>query len=281
MRSILMAVGIVLWLWSAPASAQPAQTQVERGLREFQELEFAKAITTLEPVTLAAEATPSQRLLALELIAIAHLSLGDEMRAEVAFERLLHLRPDYQLRHHDDSPKVSTVFDKVRRRLTRSSEPLALPTPKLVLSWHGLRSPGGKRVTITVNAVGPVPMEIRLWWKPAWASRYRALMMRPYKESRWRGRLSPQARRKGYEILFYAEALGPAGEVLARLSSAEDPTKHKVAGRSSSNQAWYRSWKVWAGATTVAVLAGTAAILSARSDGQEGSLAPGRITLSP
>ncbi len=288
MRILLMVVGIVL-LWSAPASAQRSmgapQTQVERGLSEFQELEFAKAIATLEPVTLAAEATPSQRLLALELIAISHLSLGDGPGAEVAFERLLHLRPNYQLRHHDGSPKVSTVFEKVRRRVVVAAEPTQPKerrNPKLVLSWKGLDSSrAGKRVTITLHAAGPRPMEIRLWWKPAWASRYRALPMRLYKESRWRARVSPQARRQSYEILFYAEALGPAGEVIASVASSKDPAKHKVLGRSSSNRAWYRSWKVWAGAATVAVLGGTAAILSTRSDGQEGSLAPRRITLSP
>ncbi len=122
---MMLRVALAILFVLASASLAHADERVEVGLSQFQDLEFASAITTLREVANDTEASPSKRLLALELIAISHLSLGSGDKARAAFAALLALRPDYELRHHDGSPKVSAVFEEVRR--TRRSAPAKAP----------------------------------------------------------------------------------------------------------------------------------------------------------
>jgi hypothetical protein len=256
---------------------------VEQGLSEFQNLDFAQAIVTLEAVVRASEATPSQRILALELIAISHLSLGHSKRAEAAFERLLNLRPDYELRNHEGSPKVTAAFETVRRRRGTEITPKA---EALVLSWQGVPvAKAGKRLSISVHAASGSPTSMRLFWRAGGESGFVAVEMRRHKGPLWRGRIRLPKNQEDYSLAFYVEAQGPAGEIVARLGDANSPASHPVSGREmragTQNGAWYGSWKLWAGLGAATLLGGSVAILTSGSDLREGNLPPGRITLSP
>ena len=109
--------------------------------------------------------------------------------------------------------------------------------------------------------------------------------MRRYKGSRWRAKIRLPAEADDYELAMFVEALGPAGELVANLGDEASATHHRVSGRGSPSKsddgAWYGSWKLWAGLGAATLLGGSVAILSSGSDLREGSLSPGRITLSP
>ena len=292
MRQIAIAVLGILLLGLSPRAvfAQSPDQQVEKGLGEFSDLEFAKAIASLEVVVDAPDATPSQRLLALELIAISHLSLRQTKKAEEAFERLLALRPEYELRNHDGSPKVIALFEAVKletvKRRSRKPEPAAVASERVRLSWQGLPSAkAGKRMMVVVDAEGSSPTSMELLWKVRGDSEFEVAEMRRYKGSRWRAKIRLPAEADDYELAMFVEALGPAGELVATLGDEASPTHHGVSGRGSPSKsddgAWYGSWKLWAGLGAATLLGGSVAILAAGSDLREGSLSPGRITLSP
>ncbi len=290
MRLLLLGAisALVLGFCHAPVYGQSPDQQVEKGLSEFQDLEFAQAISTLEVVLQTSQSTPSQRILALELIAISHLSLGRSKKAEAAFERLLTLRPDYQLRNHDGSPKVSAVFEAVRRRRSKvsSQEPEPEDVKPLVLGWQDFaEAKAGKRFEILVEATGTAPTSMRLFWRAGVDAEFREEAMRRQKGRQWRARIRLPKSPNDYQLAFFVEAEGPAGEVVARLGNAASVTRHPVSGRKmptgTQGGAWYGSWKLWAGIGAATLLGGSVAVLSSGSDLREGNLSPGRITLSP
>tara|TARA_R110002096_G_scaffold436038_2_gene665752 strand:- start:6887 stop:7780 length:894 start_codon:yes stop_codon:yes gene_type:complete len=297
MRHLAITVLGMLLLGLSPRAvfAQSPDQQVEKGLGEFSDLEFAQAIASLEVVVDAPDATPSQRLLALELIAISHLSLRQTKKAEEAFERLLALRPEYELRNHDGSPKVIALFEAVKlevvkletvKRQSSKTEPDRLASKRVRLSWQGLPSAkAGKRMMVVVDAEGSSPTSMELLWKVRGDSEFEVAEMRRYKGSRWRAKIRLPAEADDYELAMFVEALGPAGEVVATLGDEASATHHRVSGRGSPSKsddgAWYGSWKLWAGLGAATLLGGSVAILASGSDLREGSLSPGRITLSP
>lgn len=302
-RAIGVLVGLLMLSLALPAAARSPEEQVERGLSEFQDLEFSSAIASLELVVRSNDSSPSQKLLALELIAISHLSLGHTRRAKAAFTKLVAMRPDYELRNHDDSPKVIAVFEAVRAQYRKSlpasaryeeparhEEPVSEPEEdaKLSLSWGGeIDARSGRRLSISVLATGNAPTSMTLFWS-AGDEDYRRARMRLGKDRLWRVRIRLPKRRDDYELAYFVEAEGPAGELVGDLENEDRPRSTWVTGRGRpanernlTKNAWYGNWKVWAGVGAVALLGGTTAILSSGSDQSSGSLPPGRITLSP
>lgn len=293
-----MLIGLMMLALALPADAKSPEQQVERGLSEFQDLEFASAIVSLELVVRSNDSSPSQKLLALELIAISHLSLGHTRRAKAAFAKLVALRPNYELRNHDDSPKVIAVFEGVRAKY-RKNKPVAERPEKLVpdepaegdelsLSWRGeIDARSGGRLSVSVIAGGSAPTSMTLFWR-AGDEDYRRARMRLSKGELWRVRVRLPKRRDDYELALFVEAEGPAGELIGELENENRPRSTWVTGRGRAaneenvtKNGWYGNWKVWAGVGAVALLGGTAAILSSGSDQSSGTLPPGRITLSP
>lgn len=290
MKGLLIVVACALSLgqWTANVFAQSPAEQVEKGLSEFQDLEFAKAVTTLEAVLSSSQATPSQQILALELIAISHLSLGRASKAQAAFRRLLELSPDYELQNHDGSPKVIDVFESVRKELAAEAASGGDTNARksLLLSWTPpTKAVAGKKVSLIVVANGPAPSSMILWWKSGEDARFAQAPMRRVEGIQWRARLRLPKSPNDYEVSFYVEALGPAGETQGTLATRDEPASLVVGGRASGGKSsgtpWYGNWKVWAGVGAATFLGGTIAILGSGSDPREGSLSPGRITLSP
>ena len=79
--------------------------------------ELTDVVAELRPVLKDSAATRAQRLRALELTALSQLILGDEAAARGAFERLLDIDPDYQLRDDSGSPRIRRFFDELKREL--------------------------------------------------------------------------------------------------------------------------------------------------------------------
>ena len=130
MRS-LGALGAILVACSAIAQPAAPKDNLTRARELMDQLKFADAAKPLE----AAWNTPGNaRVTVLEILklqAIAAAAQGQTERATALFRTLLYLAPDYQLEDADLGPKVTSLFDEAKGRLTTDSillfDPLAAP----------------------------------------------------------------------------------------------------------------------------------------------------------
>ena len=282
-----------------PPGPEPPKDEMEatldKGFQKFQDLEYREAIKLLRPIRLSAKATQAQKLRALELTGISYLILGDSAHAVEAFEDLLTIDAGYQLKHDDGSPKIRTFFDDVKRKFVPGTghgtdielEHSAPPD-----------ATAGRPVEIDAVVRGRIQKvaEVVLRWRQRGVLTYGKADMRRVGKSqvgrrqseRWRAHFTPPGSRSGYEVDYYMEAKNAAGGSIGRVGGPETPLSLDVRGGAGDDdddtggRPWYKRWYVYAGgAVVLGGIAATAVILSSGGDPGDGSLEPGRITLSP
>lgn len=291
MRALVVAV--VLALAAAPAiapravHAQPADARARKllaaGERFFAELEYKNAIKVLLPVTRDPAASRAQRVRAWELIALSRFILGDRGGARTAFERVLDADPGFQLRDTSGSPRIREFFDEVR------AEVLGSAGGDVDLEHAAPRAgTAGTRLELEVRATrgGDAVTEVVILHRKVGALTYQSAPARTAGERRWRAAIKLDGARRAYGLEYYVEARGPGGGVVARIATPDAPLALEIApgggdgGDVGGRRPWYGRWYVIAGAAAVA--AGTTGAIILATDGpSDGSLPPGRITVSP
>lgn len=112
------------------AQLSPRNELVDRAQRQMDAGEFESAVTSLERAVDQADLSDAQLAEIYRLLSLCHLYLGDEDRARVAIERLLQVRPDYEL-PRTAPPKIRTLYgriqDDVKRRRVRPVTVSVLP----------------------------------------------------------------------------------------------------------------------------------------------------------
>jgi hypothetical protein len=245
----------------------------------FDEQEYGAVIATLRPVVAGNQATRAQRLRALELTALSQLILGDEAAARATFERLLDIDPGYPLRDHSGSPRIRRFFDDVRRDVVPDFD--ADHTAELDHAAPP-EATAGRRLEIDVRATagGDRVKEVVAWVRRRGDQDYRDVAGAFRGDARWRVRLTPEASREPYTLEYYLEGRGLTGQVVARVGGPDAPlTVAITAGASATAKKWYARWYVWAGVGAAAVGAG--ALIVGASGADDGTLPPGRITVTP
>ena len=96
----------------------------------------------------------------------------------------------------------------------------------------------------------------------------------------WRARLDAPASPESYTLEYYIEARGIAGQAVARVAGPETPLALSVRGRTPATTPWWRRWYTLAGGAAVIGLT-TAFIVTSGDSAGDGTLQPGRVTLSP
>jgi len=302
---VAAALGAALALGAGGAAAQPAdppegappgdappaapgsrvEAQLEKGFQQFQDLEYGAAIETLRSVRLDQQATRAQKLRALELVGISYLILGQRTRAEEAFEDLLTIDPGYQLQHDDGSPKIREFFAEVRRKVV----PGAGAGMEVRLE-HAAPSEAvaGREVEIEAIVRGGLEQVVDLVvrWRRRGVLDYGTAPMRREggQGDRWRARFVPPPSRTRYAVDYYVEARNAAGGAVGRIGGPETPLALPVApGEADVSEPgpWYTRWYVIAGGAAVLGIATTAIVLSTGGDPGDGTLDPGRVTLTP
>ncbi len=252
--------------------------RLARGRAQFEDLEYRRALRTLAPVPEAAAATRAQRLSALELIAMSHLILGNKRRAKQAFQKLLDIDPGYQLRDDTGSPKIRVFFDAVKRNygpglrgsgiaeLEHAAPRSATAGRRLELAVKVGRGRGSvKEVVVHTRRRG-----VLTYSKPrSFVRRGRG----------WRVRFTVPAARTRYILEYYIEARDLTGRAIGRIGGPASPLTLRITPGGQRRTRWYRRW--WAIAGGVAVGAGAAIWLTSGGGVSDGSLPPGRITLTP
>ena len=301
----LVAIGLVLALCGralaqpppggSPPPDQPSdeiEATLDRGFQKFQDLEYREAIKVLRPVRLSPKATQAQKLRALELIGISYLILNDSAHAVEAFEDLLTIDGGYQLKHDDGSPKIRTFFDDVKRKFVPGT---GHGTDIQLEHSAPPDATAGRPIEIDAVVRGRIQKvaEVVLRWRQRGVLSYGKADMRRIGKSqvgrrqseRWRARFTPPGSRSSYSVDYFLEARNAAGGSIGRVGGPETPLSLSVqpgAGDDDTGgRPWYKRWYVYAGGAAVLGLAAGAIILSSGSDAGDGSLDPGRITLTP
>lgn len=278
-----------------PPATDELEKTLEGGFQKFQDLEYREAIRILRPVRLSPKATQAQKLRALELIGISYLILNDSARAVEAFEDLLTIDAGYQLKHDDGSPKIRTFFDDVKRKFV----PGVGKTTDISLEHSAPpEATAGRPVEIDAVVRGRIQKvaQVILRWRQRGVLTYGSAEMRRVGKSqvgrrqseRWRARFTPPPSRTGYAVDYFLEAKNAAGGSVGRVGNPETPLELGVRGGAGGEEdvvggrPWYKRWYVYAGgAAVLGGIAATAFLLSGSGDPGDGTLDPGRITLSP
>ena len=267
-----------------PQNDPQAESMAERllrGKKEFRELEYERAMRTLGSLHRDPRVTRSQRLSALEIIAISALILGDKPRAREAFQDLLAIDPGYQLRHDDGSPKIRDFYNRVKRSYVPGFDPEA----RVQLEFAApTGASAGRKLEIEARILGGANQvgELFLLWRRRGELGYGEVAMIRGNNERWRGTFVLPISANAYVIDYYLEARGPAGGgSLGRVGGPENPLGLRVAaGQPLPSRAWYRRWYVIAGGAALLGMGTAALVLAGQGESApSGTLEPGRISL--
>jgi hypothetical protein len=268
----------IVCLCAAVAHAD-ARKPLAKAEQQFDDQEYRAVVKTLRPVLSDSGATRAQRLRALELTALSQLILGDEAAARAAFERLLGIDPDYQLRDESGSPRIQSFFDEVKQDVVPGFE------AGMVAALDHAAPPdatAGRRFELDVRATAGAQhvKEVAFFARRRGDQDYVEVAAAFRGDARWRVRYTPDASADPYTLEYYLEGRGLTGEPVARIGSPEAPLTISITpGAAPSAKKWYRRWYLWAGVGTLVV--GSTAVILATSGTDDGTLPPGRVTVTP
>ncbi len=157
-----------------------------------------------------------QRNQGLELLAIIHLALRDEVSARQALSELLARDPDYRLSDPDVSPVVLSAFARARAQARPVAVVLAHDPPLLTRRRAPL-------VSVRVEENGGAVSEIRLHHRQRGERRAGTVVLRLGAEATAEGRLPLASEDTAYTAEYWIEAVAPSGFVLGRRGSETEP----------------------------------------------------------
>lgn len=266
--------------WAQPSAGERISKRLQKGAALFADLEYREAVRALAPVVRDPAASRAQRIRALELIGQSQLILGDEVRAREAFQDLLAIDPGYQLRDDTGSPKIREFFDRVKREYVPGFDAGAVAELEFAAPTGAT---AGRRIEIEVavkvgaDKVKGVLLFTRRRGVLAWS---KPVPFRRLAGGAWRARVDAPSSVEGYTLDYYIEARGVADQAVARVAGPETPLTLAVRGRASATTPWWRRWYTVAGGIALIGVTGALIVTSGDSAG-DGSLQPGRVTLSP
>jgi hypothetical protein len=127
-RVVALALGAALHAVATPAIAQPrpsgahAVTLIDRGRELFEDQRYEESIQVLSGALVRPNSTKEQRLEMYHLLALDHITLGDDDEADSFVRALLALRPDYELAA-SESPRFREFFARVRQQWEAEGRP--------------------------------------------------------------------------------------------------------------------------------------------------------------
>ncbi len=221
MRAVLLSV---LLLLSAALSLAPSVAQAQDGpddqLAAARELvlhaSYRPALSAAQTYLERADLSAAQRNAGLELVAIIHLALRDEVSARQALAELYARDPDFRLSDPDASPVVLSAVGRARAQARPITVTMAHDPPLLTRRRAPLIS---VRLEEGANAVA----EIRMHHRVRGSTTVETVVMRIGQEATAEGRLPVSTDPAAYRAEYWLEAVAPSGYVLARRGSEAQP----------------------------------------------------------
>jgi len=256
------------------------EAYLQRGKKLFEEQEYAGAIQTLAPVTRDARATRSQRLRALEVIALAQFIKNDKAAARATFERILDIDPGYQLRDTSGSPALRAFFDDLKKQLIPGFDPNAGADLEYAAPTAGS---AGTPIEVEVRVTRGNVFDLVIATRRRGELAYSLAPLTPRGDNRWRARVTSAPSSKPYVLEYYIEARDAGGAPIARIAAPDQPLEIALTAggpADSGRRPWYQHWYVYAGGAAVA--AGIGGVIVATTRGPDpGSLPPHTVTVTP
>ena len=293
-------VGLVVLIFSLNAAGEAADA-LAAGRSLWRSFEYEDAIVQLQSVLSDPRASATQRLEALELMSVLHLTLRRDAQAQESFVRLLSLDPGHSLTDPGYPPRVQEFFGQARSAfIPQINLNVAPVAPSLV--------PDAQTLTLAANLSGDTAgiERVLAFVRTAGETNYRQALMRRSGQGFSADVPCPP---QGHGMEFYLEAQAPSGYVLGRGASASEP--QRIPGQQSATQPpvlpdptqptplgpntregnggevdtggtderqWYQTWWFWTIVGVVVVGATTTGLaVGLQDDLEEGSL--GSISL--
>lgn len=192
-----------------------AANALANGRSLWRSFEYEDAIVQLQAVIADSQATAAQRLEALELMGVLHLTLNREAQAQEAFVRLLALDPGHNLTDPGYPPRVQQFFATARQSFIPQ---ISLDIDPIVPSVM----PTGGSITLSAMLSGSTDGVERamVFIRTEGETNYRqALMQRNGLQFTANVPTPPEGR----SLEYYFEVQAPSGHVLGRNGSASEP----------------------------------------------------------
>lgn len=175
--------------------------ELEDGRLQMSALRYKAAVTTLSKVAADAQRPAAERVEANELLARAHLALGNTAKAEAAYEALLTLDPMTET--PKAAPKVVAAFERAKAK--------RFP-PGTVLLERRARSVD----VIEVQVINPWRLALTVEVMTATTGSFEAKALALDEKALGVSTLTPGSR-------YFVRAVGADGKVLAQAGSALEP----------------------------------------------------------
>lgn len=182
---------------------------------------YRPALAATQTFLQRADLDAAQRNAGLELLAIIHLALRDEVSARRALGELFSRDPDFRLTDPDASPVVLSAVARARAQARPIPVTMAHDPPQLSRRRPPLIS---VRLEEGASAVAEVRMHHRVRGNDA----VETVVMRIGQEFTAEGRLPLIADPSPYTAEYWLEAVAPSGYVLARRGSPERPLSVEI-----------------------------------------------------
>ncbi|MCA9672534.1 MAG: hypothetical protein KC503_43365 [Myxococcales bacterium] len=291
---LLLPLSLLLALvLAAPRAARAADaaSSLAEARKLYGTQEYEKAIPVLRRVAHSATASIKQKVDAFELLGLSNLILGNNKKAREAFENLLSLDPQHELRDPSGSPKLRKFYESVKASFVPGYKPgqrieLSHVTPTAARAGQALRF-----VVLVPRAAAAQVKTMVLRWRRGSLLSFRELPMRARGASgrRFVAKLRLPGDEAGYELSYTIEARGAGGVVLGHAGTRDGPLTLRVAASRPTNGGGgggggapiYKRWWFWTIIGAVVVGGTVAGIAGAASGGSvpSGNLDPGKVTL--
>lgn len=256
----------------------PKSPDLARGRALLQEGEFEAAIKVLQRGLSQPDLTDDQLVEFYRNLGLAHLYLGDEVRAREAFEKLLQAQPDFEV-SSSAPPKVRSLYarikDDIRKRRVRPVT-LDVEPPEEIEGGAPLRL----EAQIEDLALGS---KAKLYYRRAGGQAYSSVDFSRSRDGEENAFLAVipafelPKERQSYDVEFYVEVADAAQRRLAGHGDAFNPLTFRVEGEEGpgvgpgEDRPWYANPWIWVGVGAVAIGA-TAGIVVLASQRQTGTV---------
>lgn len=218
-RAVGLAALLVLGLLAGAPGAL-AQDGPDAELTAARELvlhaSYRPALTATQRYLERGDLSATQRNAGLELVAIIHLALRDEVSARQALGQLFARDPDFRLSDPDASPVVLSAVARARAQARPVTVTLAHDPPLLTRRRAPL-------VSVRVEEGADAVAEIRMHHRVRGQANVETVVMRVGQLATAEGRLPLTADTNAYTAEYWLEAVAPSGYVLARRGSEAQP----------------------------------------------------------
>lgn len=211
---------LALFAVAAPSLASAQSGGPEADLAAARELvlhaSYRPALTATQRYLARGDLSAAQRNSGLELVAIIHLALRDEVSARQALSQLFARDPDFRLTDPDASPVVLSAVARARSQARPVAVTLAHDPPAL----NRRRAP---LISVHIEEGADAVAEIRMHHRVRGQTNVETVVMRIGELATAEGRLPLISDPAAYTAEYWLEAVAPSGYVLARRGSEVQP----------------------------------------------------------